>query len=132
MYLPLFLFQVSCDVNLNVKPLSNKQMHRISDVYDIEPQKATIKAHSSIYVTVSFQPPSMQVCTKGSSDICSDAKCHRGRKMPLDPKCHIITLGHFASKVTFCVKCNFVCTLYTMFFISNPHPPQETTTFNKK
>ena len=52
--------KVSCDVVMNVKPVSNKQMHKIVDIYDVEPQRASIKPHSSIFAVVSFQPPSMQ------------------------------------------------------------------------
>ena len=55
------LFQVPCDVVVNLKPLSNKPVHKITDIFEVEPQRASIQAHSSVFATVAFQPTSMQV-----------------------------------------------------------------------
>lgn len=43
-----------------MKPLSNKPSARWHDVYEVEPQRASISAHDYIYATVTFTPPSMQ------------------------------------------------------------------------
>jgi len=56
-----FFFQIPCDVVINLKPLSNKPVHKIIDIFEVEPQRASIQAHSSVFATVTFQPPSMQV-----------------------------------------------------------------------
>lgn len=37
-----------------------KPSARWHDVYEIEPQRASIPAHSYVYTTVTFTPPSMQ------------------------------------------------------------------------
>ena len=52
--------QVPCDLALSVKPVSNKPSSRWNDVYEVEPLRASIPAHSFIYATVTFSPPSMQ------------------------------------------------------------------------
>lgn len=49
-----------CDLVLSVKPQSTKPSARWHDVYEIEPQRASIPAHSYVYATVIFTPPSMQ------------------------------------------------------------------------
>ena len=59
----IFIFstlQVPCDLVLSVKPQSMKPSARWHDVYEIEPQRASIPAHSYVYATVTFSPPSMQ------------------------------------------------------------------------
>ena len=59
----IFIFstlQVPCDLVLSVKPQSMKPSARWHDVYEIEPQRASIPAHSYVYATVIFSPPSMQ------------------------------------------------------------------------
>ena len=43
-----------------MKPQSLKPSARWHDVYEIEPQRASIPAHSYVYATVTFTPPSMQ------------------------------------------------------------------------
>ena len=50
-----------CDLALSVKPQSMKPSSRWHDVYEIDPQRASIPAHSFVYATVIFTPPSMQV-----------------------------------------------------------------------
>lgn len=52
--------QVPCDLVLSVKPQSMKPSARWHDVYEIEPQRASIPAHSYVYASVTFSPPSMQ------------------------------------------------------------------------
>ncbi|XP_068693384.1 hydrocephalus-inducing protein homolog [Montipora foliosa] len=53
--------KVPCDLALSVKPQSMKPSARWHDVYEIDPQRASIPAHSFVYATVSFVPPSMQM-----------------------------------------------------------------------
>ena len=53
--------QVVCDVLFSAKPISNKPALRWTDVYSVEPQRAAVQPHSFSYVTITFQPPSMQV-----------------------------------------------------------------------
>ena len=55
------ILQVVCDVLFSVKPISNKPALRWTDVYSVEPQRAAVQPHSFSYVTITFQPPSMQV-----------------------------------------------------------------------
>ncbi|KAJ7360564.1 hypothetical protein OS493_015668 [Desmophyllum pertusum] len=48
------------DLVLSVKPQSMKPSARWHDVYEIEPLRASIPAHSYVYASVTFSPPSMQ------------------------------------------------------------------------
>lgn len=54
--------KVPCDVVFTVKPVVLKGMAKNQDVFEVEPQRALIANHSSVYATVTFTPPSMQVC----------------------------------------------------------------------
>ena len=48
---------------ITVKPLSNKASAKWHDVYEVSPARACIGRYGSLYVTVSFTPPAMQVYT---------------------------------------------------------------------
>ncbi|XP_057292027.1 hydrocephalus-inducing protein-like [Hydractinia symbiolongicarpus] len=52
--------KVPCDVVINAKPISNKLVNRISDIFDVQPSRASVQAHSSVFATLTFQPSSMQ------------------------------------------------------------------------
>ncbi len=51
--------RVPCDVNFSVKTTAAKGVK--SDVFEVTPVKAQISANSSVYVTVTFSPMTMQV-----------------------------------------------------------------------
>ena len=55
------VLKVPCDVLFSVKPAQAKHTTKQSEVFEVEPTRAQIASHSHVYVTVSFQPPSMQV-----------------------------------------------------------------------
>ena len=46
---------------ITVKPTSNKASAKWHDVYEVTPSRACIGRYGSIYVTVAFTPPAMQV-----------------------------------------------------------------------
>ena len=53
--------QVPCDVIFNLKPVITKHGPKNTDVFEVEPARGQIPAHSHLYATVTFSPPSMQV-----------------------------------------------------------------------
>uniref|UniRef100_F6WJJ0 HYDIN axonemal central pair apparatus protein n=1 Tax=Monodelphis domestica TaxID=13616 RepID=F6WJJ0_MONDO len=52
--------KIPCDVSFSVKPTSVKSMFRISDIFEVEPNKMCISSHSQAFATVTFTPPTMQ------------------------------------------------------------------------
>ncbi|XP_056381388.1 hydrocephalus-inducing protein homolog isoform X2 [Hyla sarda] len=52
--------KVPCDVAFTVKPMSAKSSARISDIFEVQPQRMSIPSHSHSYASVSFTPQSMQ------------------------------------------------------------------------
>ncbi|XP_069882349.1 hydrocephalus-inducing protein homolog isoform X1 [Dipodomys merriami] len=52
--------KISCDVNLVVKPISNKATARITDIFDVEPNKMCVGSRSHAFATVLFTPQAMQ------------------------------------------------------------------------
>ncbi|XP_073911808.1 hydrocephalus-inducing protein homolog [Castor canadensis] len=52
--------KIACDVNLVVKPISNKAIARITDIFDVEPNKMCIASRSHAFATVFFTPQTMQ------------------------------------------------------------------------
>ncbi|XP_077982980.1 hydrocephalus-inducing protein homolog isoform X2 [Glandiceps talaboti] len=55
--------KVPCDVVFTCKPISSKPSSKLQDIFEVEPNRASIQAHSQTYVTVKFAPPSMQTYT---------------------------------------------------------------------
>jgi hypothetical protein len=54
--------KVPCDVVFSVKPTNVKRAGQNQDIFEVEPPRAQISHHSHVYATVTFTPPSMQVC----------------------------------------------------------------------
>ncbi|PNI31897.1 HYDIN isoform 21, partial [Pan troglodytes] len=52
--------KITCDVNIVVRPISNKPFARIVDIFEVEPSKMCIASHSHAFATVSFTPQIMQ------------------------------------------------------------------------
>ncbi|XP_076989079.1 hydrocephalus-inducing protein homolog isoform X4 [Tamandua tetradactyla] len=52
--------KIACDVNVVVKPISNKAIARIVDIFEVEPNKMCVASRSHAFVTVSFTPQTMQ------------------------------------------------------------------------
>nr|XP_023421731.1 hydrocephalus-inducing protein homolog [Cavia porcellus] len=52
--------KIPCDVNLVVKPLSNKPVARITDIFEVEPNKMCVASRSNAFATVLFTPQAMQ------------------------------------------------------------------------
>ncbi|XP_027261798.1 hydrocephalus-inducing protein homolog isoform X2 [Cricetulus griseus] len=52
--------KIACDINVVVKPISNKASARITDIFDVEPNKMCIGSRSHAFVTVLFTPQAMQ------------------------------------------------------------------------
>ncbi|XP_015443273.1 hydrocephalus-inducing protein homolog isoform X1 [Pteropus alecto] len=52
--------KIACDVNIVVKPVSNKMVARIIDIFEVEPNKMCIASRSHGFATVSFTPQAMQ------------------------------------------------------------------------
>ncbi|KAM7059176.1 hydrocephalus-inducing protein homolog [Molossus nigricans] len=52
--------KIACDVNIVVKPISNKIIARIIDIFEVEPNKMCIASRSHAFATVSFTPQTMQ------------------------------------------------------------------------
>ncbi|XP_065674973.1 hydrocephalus-inducing protein homolog isoform X5 [Hydra vulgaris] len=52
--------KIPCDVVFSLKPISNKSVHKIIDVFEINMQRASIFPQSTTYVVVSFQPQAIQ------------------------------------------------------------------------
>nr|XP_006823299.1 PREDICTED: hydrocephalus-inducing protein homolog [Saccoglossus kowalevskii] len=55
--------KVPCDVVFTCKPVSSKPSSKLQDIFEIEPNRVSIPAHSHTYATVKFTPPSMQTYT---------------------------------------------------------------------
>nr|KAF6318524.1 HYDIN axonemal central pair apparatus protein [Pipistrellus kuhlii] len=53
--------KISCDVSIVVKPVSNKIVARITDIFEVEPNKVCIASRSNAFATVTFTPQTMQV-----------------------------------------------------------------------
>ncbi|XP_048648423.1 hydrocephalus-inducing protein homolog isoform X1 [Marmota marmota marmota] len=54
------LGKIACDVNIAVKPISNKVIARITDIFEVEPNKMCVASRSHAFATVSFTPQTMQ------------------------------------------------------------------------
>ncbi|XP_021488188.2 hydrocephalus-inducing protein homolog [Meriones unguiculatus] len=52
--------KIACDINIFVKPISNKAINRITDIFDVEPNKMCIGSRSHAFATVLFMPQAMQ------------------------------------------------------------------------
>uniref|UniRef100_A0A8C8TUT7 HYDIN, axonemal central pair apparatus protein n=1 Tax=Peromyscus maniculatus bairdii TaxID=230844 RepID=A0A8C8TUT7_PERMB len=52
--------KIACDINIVVKPISNKAAARIADIFDVEPNKMCIGSRSHAFATVLFTPQAMQ------------------------------------------------------------------------
>ncbi|XP_055993028.1 hydrocephalus-inducing protein homolog [Sorex fumeus] len=52
--------KIACDVSVNVKPVSSKIFARITDIFDVEPNKICVPSRSSAFATVSFTPQALQ------------------------------------------------------------------------
>uniref|UniRef100_G3VZI4 HYDIN axonemal central pair apparatus protein n=1 Tax=Sarcophilus harrisii TaxID=9305 RepID=G3VZI4_SARHA len=52
--------KIPCDINVSVKPVSNKVVNRITDIFEVEPTKLSIPSRSQAFATVTFTPPTMQ------------------------------------------------------------------------
>ncbi|XP_039769505.1 hydrocephalus-inducing protein homolog isoform X2 [Ornithorhynchus anatinus] len=52
--------KIPCDLNISVKPISNKAIARINDIFEVEPNKMYIPSRSHAFATVTFTPPTMQ------------------------------------------------------------------------
>ncbi|XP_054934895.1 hydrocephalus-inducing protein homolog [Physeter macrocephalus] len=52
--------KIACDVNIVVKPVSNKIFARITDIFEVEPSKMCVASRSHAFATVSFTPQTMQ------------------------------------------------------------------------
>ncbi|XP_058135740.1 hydrocephalus-inducing protein homolog isoform X1 [Dasypus novemcinctus] len=52
--------KIACDVNIVVKPVSNKVIARIIDIFEVEPNKMCVASRSHAFATVSFTPQTMQ------------------------------------------------------------------------
>ncbi|XP_036044752.1 LOW QUALITY PROTEIN: hydrocephalus-inducing protein homolog [Onychomys torridus] len=52
--------KIACDINIVVKPISNKAAARITDIFDVEPNKMCIGSRSHAFTTVLFTPQAMQ------------------------------------------------------------------------
>ena len=59
-YIPIHV-QIHCDVNVSIKPVTQKAKGHLEEVFDVEPSKLTIPSHSHLYVSTSFKPTAMQV-----------------------------------------------------------------------
>ncbi len=59
----IFHVKISCDIVITVKPISNKASAKWHDVYEVTPSRACIGRYGSLYVTVAFTPPAMQIYT---------------------------------------------------------------------
>ncbi|KAG8523663.1 Hydrocephalus-inducing protein, partial [Galemys pyrenaicus] len=54
------LGKITCDVSIVVKPVSTKVYARITDIFDVEPNKMCVPSHSHAFATVTFTPQTMQ------------------------------------------------------------------------
>ncbi|XP_026975142.1 hydrocephalus-inducing protein homolog [Sagmatias obliquidens] len=52
--------KIACDVNIVVKPVSNKIFARITEIFEVEPNKMCVASRSHAFATVSFTPQTMQ------------------------------------------------------------------------
>ncbi|XP_037371987.1 hydrocephalus-inducing protein homolog isoform X2 [Talpa occidentalis] len=52
--------KISCDVSIAVKPVSSKVYARITDIFDVEPNKICVPSRAHAFTTVSFTPQTMQ------------------------------------------------------------------------
>ncbi|XP_059006937.1 hydrocephalus-inducing protein homolog [Mustela lutreola] len=52
--------KIACDVNIVVKPVSNKLIARITDIFEVEPNKMCVASRSHAFATVTFTPQAMQ------------------------------------------------------------------------
>ena len=53
--------KVPCDVTFSIKTAQSRGSAKAPEVFEVEPPRAQIGAHSHVYAVVSFSPPSMQV-----------------------------------------------------------------------
>ncbi|XP_033116735.1 hydrocephalus-inducing protein homolog isoform X2 [Anneissia japonica] len=63
--------KISCDVVFTCKLNSSKVSSKLQDIFEVEPNRACIPAHSHVYAEVTFSPPSMQTYT-GSFEVVVD------------------------------------------------------------
>ncbi|XP_013359426.1 PREDICTED: hydrocephalus-inducing protein homolog isoform X2 [Chinchilla lanigera] len=52
--------KIPCDINISVKPISNKAFARITDIFEVEPNKMCVASRSAAFATVFFTPQAMQ------------------------------------------------------------------------
>ncbi|XP_021570831.1 hydrocephalus-inducing protein homolog, partial [Carlito syrichta] len=52
--------KIACDINIVVRPISNKAYARITDIFEVEPNKMCVASHSHAFATVAFTPQTMQ------------------------------------------------------------------------
>lgn len=52
--------KVPCDLTISMKPVSSKLSSKNVDVFEVDPPRVQIPAHSHAYATVSFTPTAMQ------------------------------------------------------------------------
>ncbi|KAM4614098.1 hydrocephalus-inducing protein homolog [Discoglossus pictus] len=52
--------RVPCDVALTVRPVSTKSAARISDIFEVSPQRMNIPSHGHCFARVTFSPQNMQ------------------------------------------------------------------------
>ncbi|KAM6177458.1 hydrocephalus-inducing protein homolog [Erethizon dorsatum] len=52
--------KIPCDINIVVKPVSSKAFARITDIFEVEPNKICVPSRSNTFATVSFTPQAMQ------------------------------------------------------------------------
>ncbi|KAM6223795.1 hydrocephalus-inducing protein homolog [Rhynchocyon petersi] len=52
--------KIACDVNIVVKPVSSKAIARITDIFEVEPNKMCVASRSHAFATVTFTPQTMQ------------------------------------------------------------------------
>ncbi|XP_042636791.1 hydrocephalus-inducing protein homolog [Orycteropus afer afer] len=52
--------KIACDVTIVVKPVSSKAVARITDIFEVEPNKMCVASRSHAFATVSFTPQTMQ------------------------------------------------------------------------
>ncbi|XP_071959113.1 hydrocephalus-inducing protein homolog isoform X2 [Antedon mediterranea] len=63
--------KIACDVLFTCKLNSFKASSKLQDIFEVEPSRACIPAHSHVYAEVMFSPPSMQTYT-GNFEVAVD------------------------------------------------------------
>ncbi|KAM9374294.1 hydrocephalus-inducing protein homolog [Phaethornis superciliosus] len=52
--------KIPCNVVLSIKPIPNKPISRLSEVFEVDPVKMCVPSHSHVFATVIFTPQAMQ------------------------------------------------------------------------